>query len=276
MLPQMVEKTMNILCRSLKLNTSVVESVYLYGSVALGNFIEGSSDIDFLAILRHPPSKEDILAISSAHEKVEADIPSTDIMGAYVLVNELGKPPHEMSSLLTYYNKQLYDDGTGADINPITWWILKNHGIRVYGSELSFNFHLEANSLVKYVMENLNTYWVGWIVRLENQLTLNNDSNHESVTKQLDEAVEWCALGMLRQLYTVKECDIKSKIDAGFYGIQIIPQQWHRLVHEAINIKQLRPDRFYSNNVERLTDLVALLRYIHFEANCMFDSQRFD
>jgi hypothetical protein len=119
---------------------------------------------------------------------------------------------------------------------------------------------------------NQNTYWVGWIVRL----TLNNDSNHESVTKQLDEAVEWCALGMLRQLYTVKEHDIKSKIEAGFYGIQIIPQQWHRLVQEAINIKQLRPGRFYSNNVERLTDLVALLRYIHFEANRLFDSQRFD
>ncbi|WP_253187256.1 nucleotidyltransferase domain-containing protein [Paenibacillus sp. GP183] len=133
---------MNKLCCSLNRNTSNIESVYIYGSVALGDYIEGSSDIDFIAILREQPSISDIQAISAAHEEVENGIPNTDIMGAYLLINDLGKPGSEISSLLTYYNKQLHADGRGADINPITWWILKNHGIRIYGRALDVRFNL--------------------------------------------------------------------------------------------------------------------------------------
>lgn len=54
MLPSLVEKTMYLLCSSLNARISNIESVYLYGSVALKDYIEGSSDIDFLAIVRNP------------------------------------------------------------------------------------------------------------------------------------------------------------------------------------------------------------------------------
>ncbi|MFC3747219.1 aminoglycoside adenylyltransferase domain-containing protein [Paenibacillus sp. GCM10012306] len=271
MIPQIVEKSMNALCSSLVTNNSNIDSVYIYGSVALGDFIEGSSDIDFIAILREPPTMSDIQSISAAHEELENMFPQTDIMGAYLPGSELGKPQCEISSLLTYYNKQVHTNGFGSDINPITWWILKNHGIRVYGSTQSLNYEVDIKTLITYVIENLNTYWAGWINRLENPLNLNNSSDPESVTKQLDETVEWCTLGMLRQLYTLKEHDIKSKVEAGYYGITIIPQRWHELIYEAINIKRLLSQRYYDSNEKRLTDLVALLRYIHLEANRIFD-----
>jgi len=267
MLPQVVERTMNKLCNSLGMNNSNIVSVYIYGSVALGNYIEGSSDIDFIVILSDPPNKSDIQTISEAHKEVEIEFPEADIMGAYLHVNDLGKPESEISSLVTYYNKQVHTNGYGADINPITWWILKNHGIKVYGSEQSLNYEVEIKSLVGYVIDNLNTYWVSWIDRLEKQLTSINLADQESIVKQLDQAVEWCTLGMLRQLYTIKEHSIKSKVEAGYYGITTMPQQWHGLIYEAINIKRLLPDRYYYSNEQRLTDLVALLRYIHLEAN---------
>jgi hypothetical protein len=227
----------------------------------------GTSDIDFIAVLRNPPSESDFKAVVASHEKVEVEIFNTNIMGSYILEKDLGKPQGQISPLLTYYNKQLNEDGTSADINPITWWILKKHGVRVYGSELSLNYDLDVKSLVSYVIGNLNTYWASWIDRLEQQLPLINLTDQESITKQLDEAVEWCTLGMLRQLYTLREHDIKSKVEAGYYGITTIPQQWHGLIYEAINIKRLCSDRIYSSNERRLTDLVALLRYILLEAN---------
>jgi hypothetical protein len=37
MLPQVVERTMFKLCSLLNENTSIIESVYIYGSVALGD-----------------------------------------------------------------------------------------------------------------------------------------------------------------------------------------------------------------------------------------------
>jgi hypothetical protein len=265
MLPLVVENTMGKLCTTINKLTSNVQSVYIYGSVALGDYVEGSSDIDFIGILRKPPSKADIQAISAAHAEVEAEIPDTDIMGSYMLEQDLGKSANHINPLLAYYNKQLNEEGRGVDINPITWWILKKHGIRIYGSKVSFNYQLEGKLLASYVIQNLNTYWVGWIERLEKTSNLSD--------QELDEAVEWCTLGMLRQLYTIRENNIKSKTEAGLYGITVIPKHWHALIYEAINIKQLRPGRHYSSKEKRLADLVQLLRFIHSEANHTFDNQ---
>ncbi|MNI78514.1 hypothetical protein D3C73_1348930 [compost metagenome] len=75
---------------------------------------------------------------------------------------------------------------------------------------------------------------------------------------------------MLRQLYTVKEHDITSKIGSGIYGLKELPDQWHGLVHEAIAIKRRKSTRYYISQLDRLTDLVALLRFIHFEANRLY------
>lgn len=273
MLPKAVERTMQAWCSSLQENSVNLDSVYLYGSVALGDYVEGSSDIDFIAILRKPASEEDIRAIVKAHEKVESEFPNTDMMGAYLLLDDLGKPYHAIPSILTYYNRQVHTNGQGADLNPITWWILKKYGVRIYGSEITFTYDVAVDDLVRYVVGNLNSYWVSWIHRLEHQLLSIDGSNQgqERVSEQLDEAVEWCTLGMLRQLYTIREHDIKSKVEAGYYGITVIPPQWHALIDEAIHIKRRRPERIYTSNVKRLTDLVALLRYIHLEANEYFD-----
>ncbi|MCU6793244.1 DUF4111 domain-containing protein [Paenibacillus sp. WQ 127069] len=272
MLPALVEKTMYLLCSSLNARISNIESVYLYGSVALKDYIEGSSDIDFLAIVRNPLTQSDIQAIVAAHEEVEVVIPNTGIMGAYILFDDLENKQNEISSLLTYYDKQINTNGLGADINPITWWILKKHGIKIYGTDLTFNYDLEIASLLEYVISNLNSYWVNWINRLEKKLSFDNLSEQDINVKQLDKAVEWCTLGMLRQLYTLKEHDITSKIGSGNYGITELPEKWNRLIHEAIAIKRLQTNRYYKSQIQRLTDLLAFLRFIHLEANHVYNN----
>jgi hypothetical protein len=267
MLPALVDKTMEQLSHSLNTRTSNIVSLYLFGSVALKDYIEGSSDIDFIAFVRKPLTQSDIQAIVEAHQEVEAEIPDTDMMGTYLLLSDLTNIHNEISPQLTYFDKQTNTNGRGADLNPITWWILKNHGIRVYGSEIAFNYDLDVDSLCKYVIHNLNSYWVGWITRLEGKLQLVHAQEQEINVEQLDQAIEWCTLGMLRQLYTLKEHDITSKVGAGFYGILHVPSQWHGLIEEAIAIKRLQPNRFYQSQMERLTDLIDLLKFIHLEVN---------
>ncbi|WNS45818.1 nucleotidyltransferase domain-containing protein [Paenibacillus sp. MMS20-IR301] len=273
MLPQVVEQTMNTLCNALVKNNVDIDSVYLYGSVALGDYIEGSSDIDFIAILQKPATESDIQSIAAAHTELENVFPHTDIMGAYLLRKDIGKPQSAISSLITYYYKQVHTDGSGSDINPVTWWILGNHGIKVFGSAQALKVETDNDVLLQFTINNLNSYWLGWIHRLEKHLASFNsaDPDPASTAKQFDEAVELCTLGMLRQLYTLNHHDIKSKVEAGYYGITMIPQQWHELIYEAINIKRMLPKRFYHSNEKRLMDLVGLLRYIHLEANRVYD-----
>lgn len=126
MLPVTVDKIMKQLSGSVDTRTSNIESIYLYGSVALEDYIEGSSDIDFIAFVREPLSQPDIQAIAEAHEEVEAQIPKADLMGTYLLLDDITNNHHEISPQLTYFDKQTNLSGRGADLNPITWWILKN------------------------------------------------------------------------------------------------------------------------------------------------------
>lgn len=90
--PQAVKNKMGALCELLRRNLPTLDSVYLYGSVALGDFIEGSSDIDFIAVHREPLSQADIDAIAMIHREVENTFPQTDVMGTYLLKGDLGKP----------------------------------------------------------------------------------------------------------------------------------------------------------------------------------------
>ncbi|MDF2963614.1 MAG: hypothetical protein K0S39_5349, partial [Paenibacillus sp.] len=143
----------------------------------------------------------------------------------------------------------------------------KNYGLRVYGLEIPFTYEITAETLVKYVVRNMNTYWVSWIERLENQLLVSGISEQTIRADELDQAVEWCVLGMLRQVYTIKEHGITSKIRAGEYGMTFLPNQWHGLIREAIAVKRCEPTRVYISQFKRMSDLVELLRLILLEAN---------
>jgi len=274
MIPKIVKETINLLKKALHKRNIEVEGIYLYGSVALGAFIEGSSDIDFIAILKEEPCTQDRDLILEAHKEVEVILPDTDIMGAYILKSEIGMLEDERSFLLTYFNKELHTNGFGSDLNPVTWWMVTNRGIHVYGSAQLIDFKIEMDHVLPYVINNLNTYWKGTVEKLKQQLAFIEAVAHEeSVTKQLDEAVEWCSLGMLRQLYTLKEKDITSKIGAGLYGLDVLPEKFHELIQEAISIKKRQPIRHYNDNKQRLTDLVELLTFIEAEANVAFNTQ---
>lgn len=266
--PQAVENKMGALRDLLSRNLPSLDSVYLYGSVALGDFIDGSSDIDFIAVLREPPSPSDIEAIKSVHIEVESAFSETDVMGTYLLRDDLGMPRDAIGQAVTYYEKQVHTDGYGADLNPVTWWIIKHHGMVAYGSPDDPGYEVEADRLVRYVLDNMNGYWLSWVERLEKELaSAVGGGGREISAEQLDFAVEWCTLGMLRQLYTIRERDVVSKVRAGYYGIKAMPERWHGLIREAIAIKKLEPDRYYRSDVLRLEELVALLRYIHRAAN---------
>ncbi|TBL75757.1 nucleotidyltransferase domain-containing protein [Paenibacillus thalictri] len=262
MLPEIVGKTMSALCGCLEARLpGVVESVYVYGSAALGAYIEGSSDIDFIAVTGRSLSSWEVEAVADVHREMERLFPDADIMGAYIVSEQVGKQPEKNDPVLTYFNKTLHIDGTGADLNPITWWVLKRHGICVYGRKASFAYEISAGELAKYVIGNMNSYWAGWIDRLQ-QPDVSDVLQSSATAKRLDQAVEWCVLGMLRQYYTINEGDVTSKIGAGTYGLAKLPEKWHPLIREAVSIKLQKPEREYESQLLRHKDLVDLLQEI--------------
>lgn len=271
-----VHAVMGSLCSELEARLpGMVEAVYLYGSAALGAYIEGSSDIDFIAVVNRPPSAGDIAEIGKAHEALEHTAPGVDIMGTYMRRVQLGQPFDPASPCPTYFNKQLHTDGTGADVNPVTWFILKHHGIQVYGQPHPLALDVPADALAAYVIANMNDYWAGWIDRLSEQSRRFEAESSglpvpETLREQLDKAVEWSVLGMLRQWFTIRENGVTSKVGAGLYGLERLPEFWHPLIREAIAVKGLLPERHYESQPERLRDLVQLLEWIRSDSNRLY------
>jgi predicted nucleotidyltransferase len=266
-LPEVVNRSMRKLCESLQIRIpDTVESVYVYGSTALNAFIEGSSDIDFLVFVNRTLTPSDIQLIMEAHEDIEPALSGLDIMGAYMRQEDVGKYVGEISPVPTYFDKKIQPDGDG-DLNPVTWWILQRYGICVYGQHMSFNYEISSDELIQYVIENMNSYWAGWIDRLEQKLNSPGMTEHTVTLERNDFAVEWCTLGMLRQFYTIREHDVTSKIGAGEYGLTLLPERWHGLIREAIAIKRGENSREYASQLKRMHDLVELLRLIHTESN---------
>ncbi|CAG7636152.1 nucleotidyltransferase domain-containing protein [Paenibacillus allorhizosphaerae] len=236
MIPPNVEPAVRMLCDLPEARLpDAVESVYLYGSIALDAYVEGSSDIDFVAFVKRPLTEEDLAAMADIHKAVDKAWPGLQFMGSYLCREDAGKEADAVTAFPSYFNERLDPNGAHADLNPVTWWILKKRGICVYGTDAPFAYEIPANALVRYVIGNMNTYWHNQVNRLEHRLlSLPDDPEGKLPPERLDEAVEWCVLGMLRQHYTIVWQDVTSKLGAGAYGLELLPERWHGLIREAL------------------------------------------
>ena len=52
----------------------LVEGLYLVGSVALNDWVEGVSDIDFVAVLAEPATDDDVVYLRTIHAVLHEEI----------------------------------------------------------------------------------------------------------------------------------------------------------------------------------------------------------
>lgn len=222
---------------------------YLQGSLALGAYQSPISDIDFITVISRRATESDIQALRTIHQTLQSQYPDQPLSGSYLQANDLGKFEKDIQPYPNYQDGVLYPAGYN-DINSVTWWLLKNRTLAVVGSD-KLDFEVDWQKLRADMRENLNTYWarytreparVGWLL-----------SNY---------GVQWAVLGVLRQFYTFKENSIVSKTEAGEYALKQLPQQWHRLIQEAINLREPQPTSFYKFPIVRAWDALRFLRYL--------------
>ncbi len=102
--------------------------------------------------------------------------------------------------------------------------------------------------------ENLNTYWARFTQEPTRMAWLLSDYG-----------VQWVVLGVLRQFYTFKEQDITSKTCAGEYAVEHLPERWHRMIQEALNIRNQTNSSLYRLRIIRAVEAVRFLKFvIHF------------
>ncbi|MEH7087382.1 aminoglycoside adenylyltransferase domain-containing protein [Neobacillus drentensis] len=243
-----------------------LQGLYIYGSIALGDYSLELSDIDFIAVTEARLNSDCIHHVEQVHRLIEKKYPKPNLNGIYVTGGDLGKLQDEIFPFPSYSDGKFTPAGY-FECNMVTWYELKESGITILGPDArDLAYTVDWNQLISLMHENLNTYWQRWIVQSEKRLSLKSAALY-----LLSSEVEWGVLGITRLFYTFREHQITSKVRAGEYALQIVPERWHKILQEARRVRKGAKKSLYSSKWQRRSDTLDYMRYILQQANAMFE-----
>lgn len=229
----------------------LVQAFYVEGSIALGEFNERFSDIDFVAILNRALISADVEKLRDVHSTVARDCPRWKMSGRYLVAEDVARSDDTIEPVVYYHDGHLRLDGH-FELNSVEGWILKHHGIPLAGPDpQNLPFTVMWDVILGKMRENMNTYWASWTRRPDGFLVMLTDWG-----------IQWTVLGVLRQFYSFRENTITTKVKAGEYALTCLPARWHRLIREAIRIREGTPAPAYRCRMTRTIEAVKFLKYI--------------
>jgi Nucleotidyltransferase domain len=188
----------------------LVHGLYVTGSVALGHYRPGRSDIDFVAFMSRPAGPADVAALGLLHGTLTA---TADYDGFYVASEELPRVPMDERPAPHILGGHFSDDAC-HELTPSTWTEFSRYAIAVLGPAAGdLGISIPAWRLRERNLGNLNSYWSGQVSAGRRLLSGRSQSD------LVDPAtVAWTTLGAARLHFTLATGDITSKSGAGRYA----------------------------------------------------------
>lgn len=225
-----------------------LEAFYLVGSGAQGDYQDGQSDVDFVAVLAEPM---DLVALTSAHANLAHAFPGLDCDGIYLRPGELSEPPagDGIAARAGRLNPK-----SSEERHPVVWLLLADDGIALRGRAPDASWiAVDRAAVVTYSRANLESYWRPW---LEARRRLVSTGGALLLT---DDAIVWGALGVARVQATVATGRVPSKSAAAAHALVAFPEH-ARIIAEAL---RLRTDPVapagYRSPLSRRRDLIAFM-----------------
>jgi hypothetical protein len=204
--------------------SGIVTGCYLYGSIALGEYVSGKSDIDFLAVTSRPLTSPETNRLARLHDELNLDYAcAASLDGVYLPFSDLGKTNQEISPY-PYCKRGILEPSGYWDVNHVTWWLVKHRGIALFGSPPSqLPFTVTWEHVLTTMQENLASYWAEKAAAPHLLLS--------------DEAAEFALCTMARILYTLQHRTIVSKHEALHAVDHAASPEWEKLRREAMRIR---------------------------------------
>jgi hypothetical protein len=242
----------------------LLEAYYIYGSISLGAFTEGWSDIDFVAVVKQKVTADELAILKQVHRDLHSQFPKTILDGKYITREDIQQINKSEKPYL-YFNEGKYRGVSVFNKDSIDAYQLKAHGIAIKGQESSeFNYIIDWDILLHNMKGNLNSYWVNWRNKCERFLSLSYLGLYFK-----SEMIEWGVLGVSRQYYTFMEKQITSKVGAGEYALRFVPERWHKIINESMRLRKGITKSYYTSIFNRRNDSLAYINYIIRECNSM-------
>lgn len=193
----------------------VCEDIYLTGSIALGDWRPGRSDLDFLAVTTRRLTDADIEVLARLHIQLTSQ-PHLDVI--YVDAGDIGRGPVDGSPGLPHsVNGAFSPNGYLPD--PVLWATLHRHGVAVRGKRAQeLGAEPDPAWLREWNLGNLVSYWQPWAAQARSALgprDLAAPCNTETTVHGL--------LGPGRLHYTITTGGLLAKTAAADYTAQRFP-----------------------------------------------------
>jgi hypothetical protein len=244
---------------------NLLEAYYIYGSICLGAFEYGFSDIDFIAVVKRQTTEADVAILKEIHKYIKKKFPKTDLMGLYVMQTDL-QIHHKNEKSCPCFIDGMFKGLEKFDQNSIDAYQLKKYGVTVKGLNIeSYNYEIDWDILMQNMIDNLNTYWLNWLNSCKKPLSIKYLGSFFNLNM-----IEWGVLGVTRLYYTFKERDITSKLGAGEYALRMVPQRWHKIIHESMRLRKGNKISYYKSIIKRRKDALDYIEFIIAESNHLF------
>lgn len=230
----------------------LVTGLLLRGGLAFGEFVPGESDVDFVAVLDHRPLSGELDALADSHGVVQDQHPDLPFDGMHVVADDLRHDPEQVPDVPCALHREWYPEAR-CDLSPVAWSELARGGVAVRGpSSVDLGVRDDHDDLVRFTRGNLDSYW---------------RANAEGLAKMPAEgnrpdACCWCVLGVARLHHLLVTGEMTTKNGAGRWGLSHYPERFHRVLREALRIRNGGPDEYPGDEPARGRDTAAFTTYV--------------
>jgi hypothetical protein len=241
-----------------------LEAFFIYGSISLGAFTKGWSDLDFIAVVKRKVTANELIILKKVHRDIHRKFPKTILDGKYITRSEM-QQLNEGEKPYLLFNEGKYRGIRPFNKDSIDAFQLKMYGIAIKGHDPNeYDYSVDWDILIQNMYGNLNSYWVNWRIKCERFLSL----SYVGLLFKLN-MIEWGVLGVSRIYYTFKEKQITSKVGAGEYALRSVPERWHKIINESMRLRKGIPESYYSSIFKLRNDALDYINYIIGESNSL-------
>jgi predicted nucleotidyltransferase len=196
--------------------------MYLFGSLALGDFNPSRSDIDVLVVTRGVLTDNIIEDLKTMHSRLyESGLEwATKLEGAYIPIRAM-RVYNQTGPACPLVNKKEF-----LVARPEAHWVLNRHilythGVVITGPPLQTIIDpVQPKQLQQAVLTLLNNNWTPWMYNPD----LFNGIGYQP----------FVVLTMCRSLYTLKKGDVASKLRSAEWVLANSDKKWAILIKQAI------------------------------------------
>ncbi|WP_172173306.1 nucleotidyltransferase domain-containing protein [Brevibacterium sp. CT2-23B] len=209
------------------------------GSIALGAYRPGRSDIDLVAViadewLDRPDliRRLRLLHLSQVPRLVVETARGRGVSACcntvFIAESEVSRPVTEIRPIASHTG-EIFDAHGAFDVNPVIWRELVDGGITVRGRPIAaWDLDAQPEALRPWVRTNLREYWTPLAAQLRDRPQRTPRTLvHRLLTSPRGLSagtVAWCVLGPARMHHTLATGEIIGKEAAGRHALDAFPQ----------------------------------------------------